>query len=45
MNKAFAVLLALSLLLMAVSTLADEQAEALTVTFDMNTTPDNRFLL
>lgn len=40
MKKALAVLLTLSLLLMAVPGFAEEPAAALTVTFDLNTTPD-----
>ena len=40
MKKTLAVLLTLSLLLMAVPGFAEEPAAALTVTFDLNTTPD-----
>ena len=40
MKKALAVLLTLSLLLMAVPGFAEEPTAALTVTFDLNTTPD-----
>ncbi len=40
MKKALAVLLTLSLLLMAVPGFAEEPAATLTVTFDLNTTPD-----
>lgn len=40
MKKALAVLMTLSLLLIAVPTLAEEKVAPLTVTFDLNTTPD-----
>ena len=40
MKKTFAVLMTLALLLMAIPTLAEEKAAPLTVTFDLNTTPD-----
>ena len=40
MKKALAVLMTLALLLMAIPTLAQEKVAPLTVTFDLNTTPD-----
>ena len=40
MKKALAVLMTLSLLLMAIPTLAEEKVAPLIVTFDLNTTPD-----
>ena len=40
MKKALAVLMTLALLLMAIPTLAEEKIAPLTVTFDLNTTPD-----